>query len=184
MRVTGPGPARSRCKSAASTMRSGRPRQISRARKSRPTINFTLLQVKSYYEMARSAVLSLFERPHAGFQAASIPPLKRMAPRGAILASASVIVMAMPDHHPVVMVPTVIPMPAVIAMHFGTCAVMVAVAVPDHDGFSTGNRRRRNSDRAKRGDNVSKLLHVFLLHCARIKHRKRRERSPGTAREF
>src|SRR5580700_302243 len=136
---------------------------------------------------------ALFCRCLSGLMPASRPrtfhPLKRMAPRGAILVSAfwrqpSVIVMAMPDHHPVVMVPTVIPMPAVIAMHFGTCAVMVAVAVPDHDGFSTGNRWRRDSNRAKRGDNVSKLLHVFLLHCARIKHRKTRERSPGTAREF
>ena len=137
----------------------------------------------------RGAVLSLFEQPHAGFQAANIPPSQENGPSRGHSVSAfwrqpSVIVMAMPDHHPVVMVPTVIPMPAVIAMHFGTCAVMVAVAVPDHDGFSTGNRRRRNSDRAKRGDNVSKLLHVVLLHCARIKHRKTRERSPGTAREF
>jgi hypothetical protein len=66
------------------------------------------------------------------------------------------------DHHLVVMAPAMIAMHPVITMHM--------IVMPDHDGLGTCNRRRGNSDRAKRGDNVSKLLHVVLLHCARIKH--------------
>src|SRR5487761_2079089 len=119
-----------------------------------------------------------------------------MAPRGTILASVflcrpSVIVMAMSDHHhPVVMVPAsivapaMIAVPAVIAMHFAAHAGMVSVAMPDHDGLGTGNRRCRDGDQAKRRDNVSELLHLVLLHYGRIKHRERRERSLRTAIEF
>src|SRR5487761_2257474 len=113
-----------------------------------------------------------------------------MAPRGTILASVflcrpSVIVMAMSDHHhPVVMVPASIVAPAVIAMQVAAHAGMVSVAMPDHDGLGTGNRRCRDGDQAKRRDNVSELLHLVLLHYGRIKHRERRERSLRTAIEF
>ena len=66
------------------------------------------------------------------------------------------------DHHPVAVVMAI--MPAVIAMaaKFGPRAVMVAVS--DDDVLSTCNRWRRDGDRAKRGKNTSKLLHIVLLH--------------------
>src|ERR1700724_3357909 len=91
------------------------------------------------------------------------------------------------DHHdPVGVAMTPAFMPAVIAMfaELGVCAVtamMVAVAaVPDHDGFSAGDRRRCDSNRAKCCNNVSKLLHAVLLGCARIKP----QTSGNVPREF
>ena len=78
-----------------------------------------------------------------------------MAPCGAIL---SLTVMAVSDDHPVVMVM----MPAVIAMHVGTRVHSVMI-VPDHHFLGTCNRRYGNGDRAKRGNNKSKLLHDVLL---------------------
>jgi hypothetical protein len=69
------------------------------------------------------------------------------------------------DHHPVavVMMPALI-MPATIAMaaEFVTRAVMVAV--PDYNVLRTRNGRRRDSKRANGGNDVSKLLHIVLLH--------------------
>ena len=67
------------------------------------------------------------------------------------------------DHHPVAVAMAFI-MPAMIAMaaKFGPRAIMVAVS--DYDVLSTCNRWRRDGDRAKRGKNVSKLLHTVLLH--------------------
>jgi hypothetical protein len=62
------------------------------------------------------------------------------------------------DHDPVMMVT----MPALIAMHFGTCVETVMI-MPDHDFFRTCYRWRCDGNRAKRGNNVSKLLHVILL---------------------
>ena len=53
--------------------------------------------------------------------------------------------------------------PAMIAMHFGAAPKRWMVAVPDHDGFGTCDRRRRDGDGAKRGNDVSKLLHAVLL---------------------
>jgi hypothetical protein len=38
--------------------------------------------------------------------------------------------------------------------------MMMIAAALDHDGLSACNRRRRDSNRAKGGKNVSKLLHV------------------------
>jgi hypothetical protein len=66
------------------------------------------------------------------------------------------------DHHPVAVAMALI-MPAAIAMaaKFGPRAVMVAVS--DYNVLSTRNRRCRDGDRAKRGKNVSKLLHIVLL---------------------
>jgi hypothetical protein len=58
------------------------------------------------------------------------------------------------------------------------------VAALDHDGFSTGNRWCRDGDRAERGNNVSKLLHVLLLISTRTKLRNPKKRSRETAREF
>ena len=69
------------------------------------------------------------------------------------------------DHDPVMMVT----MPALIAMHFGTCVETVMI-VPDHDFFRTCNRRRRDGNRAKCCNNVSKLLHDVLLVCAGDQH--------------
>src|SRR5271167_1478757 len=81
-----------------------------------------------------------------------------MAPRGAIPVSALAFVLAMlDDHHLVVMAPAMIAVPTVITMP----PVMPAmVTMLDHDGLSTGNRRRRDGNRAKRSDNVSELSHV------------------------
>ena len=82
-----------------------------------------------------------------------------MAPRGAILYHASLAVMTMfDDHDPVMMVM----MPAVIAMHFGACIETIMI-VSDHHFLGTCNRRRGNGNRAKRYNNVSKLLHDVLL---------------------
>jgi len=57
------------------------------------------------------------------------------------------------DHHPVVVAPAVIAIPTVIM-------VPAMITMLDHDGLGTGNRRRRDGNGAKGGDNVSKLLHV------------------------
>ena len=62
------------------------------------------------------------------------------------------------DHHPVMMMT----MPAVIATHFSP-RVETVVIVSDHHFLRTCDRRRGNGNRAKRGNNVSKLLHDVLL---------------------
>jgi len=69
------------------------------------------------------------------------------------------IVMAMLDDHNPVMV---VMMPAMIAMHFGTRVEPVMI-MSDHDFLGACNRRCGDGDRAKRCDNVSKLLHDVLL---------------------
>ncbi len=68
------------------------------------------------------------------------------------------------DHDAIMMVM----MPAVIAMHFGACIETVMI-MSDHHFLCTCNRRRGNGNRAKCGNNVSKLLHDVLLVCARNK---------------
>jgi hypothetical protein len=60
--------------------------------------------------------------------------------------------MVLDDYRPVVVVPVMMP-------------IMMTVAF-DHNGLSAGNGRRRDSDRTEGGDNVSKLLHVILLHVS------------------
>ena len=65
------------------------------------------------------------------------------------------------DHHLVVMAPAMIAMPTVIAVPE---VVPAMITMLDHDGLGTGNRRRRDGNRANGGDNVSKLPHVVLLH--------------------
>ena len=76
-----------------------------------------------------------------------------MAPFGAIPVSAlAFVAVALDDHRPVVMVPVVMP-------------IMMTVAF-DHNGLSAGNGRRRDSDRTECGDNISKFLHVVLLHVS------------------
>jgi hypothetical protein len=67
-------------------------------------------------------------------------------------------------HHLVVMAPTVIAMPTVVAMHL--------ITMLDHDGFSICNRRRRKSDRAERGNNVSKLPHDIPPPLCGSKHHR------------
>jgi hypothetical protein len=85
------------------------------------------------------------------------------------------------DYHSVVMVMA----PAVIAMHFGT-RVHSVVIMPDHHFLGTCNRRRRDGDRAKRGYNVSKLLHV-ILHLnggSTLRRGERSRRKPRESKEF
>jgi hypothetical protein len=69
------------------------------------------------------------------------------------------------DHNPIV----VMAMPAAIVMHF--CTRVGAVVMSDHDVFGTCDRRRCDSNRSKRGNNVSKLLHIVLLVLTRNQHR-------------
>jgi hypothetical protein len=66
------------------------------------------------------------------------------------------------DHYLVVMA-----VPAVVAMsaEFGARAVAMVIAVSDHNGLGAGDRRRRNSDHPKGGNDVSKLLHVVSSIC-------------------
>jgi hypothetical protein len=55
-----------------------------------------------------------------------------------------VVVMVVPDeHNPVVVMPAVFAMLTILGAR---AAVMLAIAVPDDDGFSTGDRRRRNAN--------------------------------------
>ena len=80
------------------------------------------------------------------------------------------------DHDlPVVMAPAFVAAEVAMLAEFGTGAetVMVAAAL-DYRGFSAGNRRRRDGDRAKGCNNVSKLLHVVLLGWRGIKPRMQR----------
>jgi hypothetical protein len=93
--------------------------------------------------------------------------------RASIIGSVFVVTV-LDDHHSVGVAMTPAFVPAVIAMfaELGACAIaLMMVAVPDHDGFSAGDRRCCDSNRAKRCNNVSKLLHTVLLGCAMIKHR-------------
>jgi hypothetical protein len=91
---------------------------------------------------------------------------KKMAPCGAISVSSSVFVMMtmLDDHDPSVMVamaPAFVPAAIAMVAEFGTRAEMMMVAAAlDHDVLGTCNRGRRNSDRTKGSDNVSKLLHI------------------------
>ncbi|MEI9924174.1 MAG: hypothetical protein WDN50_12165 [Bradyrhizobium sp.] len=91
----------------------------------------------------------------------------------------SLTVMAMPHHHPVMMVT----MPAVIAMHLGTC-VHPVVIMPDHHFLGTCNRRCGNGDGAKRGNDKSKLLHDVLLVLIGTPTSSYRERSRPNRKEF
>jgi hypothetical protein len=69
------------------------------------------------------------------------------------------------DDNPVgvAMVPDFVPAAVAMSAEFGPRAEVTMIAVPDHDVLSTCNRWCRDSDRAKRGKNVSKLPHVVLL---------------------
>jgi hypothetical protein len=62
------------------------------------------------------------------------------------------------DDHPVVVMAW-----AVIAVHFGTRVETVMMTVLDDNGFSAGNRRYGDGDRANGRYNVSKLVHMVLL---------------------
>src|ERR1700676_2337352 len=76
------------------------------------------------------------------------------------------------DHHLVGVVMTPAAMHAEVPMfaELGTRTkkMMLVGTALDHDGLGARNRRRRNSDNAKGSKNVSKLLHVVLLHLVRI----------------
>jgi hypothetical protein len=68
------------------------------------------------------------------------------------------------DHHVLVMAA-----PAVIAIVVAMIAVLgaravVTIAVSDHDVLSARNRRHSYRYRTDCGKNISKLLHVVLLH--------------------
>lgn len=65
------------------------------------------------------------------------------------------------DHHSVAMMAkAVIPVFAIL----GVCAT-IAIAMPDDDGFSTRDRRGRDSNGNNRRDDISKVLHDVLFLC-------------------
>jgi hypothetical protein len=77
-------------------------------------------------------------------------------------------------------------MPTAITPEFGARTVMVVMvthvvaALLDHDGLGARNRRRRDNERAKRGDNESKLLHSNPPQLSEDKTSHRGGRSCGT----
>jgi hypothetical protein len=90
--------------------------------------------------------------------------VKKMAPCGAISMSSSVDVMTLLDNHHLVgamMAPASVQaeVPMLTELGARTHVMMMETAL-DHDGLSACNRRRRDSNRAKGGDNVSKPLRV------------------------
>jgi len=91
-----------------------------------------------------------------------------MAPCGAISVSSSVYVMTLLDNHHFVgamMAPASVQAEVPMFAELGTRThLMMMGTALDHDGLSACNRWRRDSNRAKGGKNVSKLLHVVLLH--------------------
>src|SRR6185369_4393876 len=100
--------------------------------------------------------------------------------------SASV-AMPLDDHHAVaITMPSA--MPAAVVPIFCTRAIAMMMAVIaatlDHDGLGARNRRRRDDDRTKCGDNVSKLLHSSPPQLIEDRTSDCRERSRGTSREF
>ena len=87
-----------------------------------------------------------------------------MAPCGAISVSPSVGAMTLLDNHhlvSVVMAPASVQAEVPMFAELGarTHVMMMGTAL-DHDGLSACNRRGCDSNRAKGGKNVSKLLHV------------------------
>jgi len=98
--------------------------------------------------------------------------------------------MLLDDHDPVVMTMAPSAMVAAVAVpsEFGARAIAMMMAVIaatlDDDGLSARNRRRRDDERAKRGDNVSKLLHSNAPQLIEDKTSDCSERSRGTSGEF
>jgi hypothetical protein len=71
------------------------------------------------------------------------------------------------DHYlvSVMMAPASVEAEVPVLAELGTSThLMMMGAALDHDGLSACDRRCRDSNRAKGGKNVSKLLHVSLLH--------------------
>src|SRR5215471_3742121 len=102
-----------------------------------------------------------------------------MAPCGAIPVLAFYVLVAIAlllDHNAteiavVVAVPAVGAVPAVIAViaELRTGAAPM-IAMLDHDSVGTRNRRRHNRNRGKRRDDVTRLLHIFLLHQSALNY--------------
>jgi hypothetical protein len=68
------------------------------------------------------------------------------------------------DHHSIAMMAkAVIPVIPVFAI-LGVCAT-IAIAMPDDDGFSTRDRRGRDSNGNNRRNDISKVLHDVLFLC-------------------
>ena len=86
------------------------------------------------------------------------------------------------DYHPVGVVIPPAAMPSMIAMlaEIGARTKAIVMAALDDDGLGICNRRRRDGDRAKSCENVSKLLHVILSQLSEEKTLHATERSEGT----
>ena len=103
--------------------------------------------------------------------------------------SASV-AMLLDDHDLVAMTMPPSAMVAAVAMPaiFGTRAIAMMMAVVaatlDHDSLGARNRRRRDDDRTKCGDNVSKLLHSSPPQLIEDRTSHRSERSRGTSKRI
>jgi hypothetical protein len=68
------------------------------------------------------------------------------------------------DHHAIAMMaPAMIPMFAMFTK-LGARATIV-IALPDDDGFSTRDRRDRQTDGNNRRSDISELLHDVFLLC-------------------
>ena len=90
-----------------------------------------------------------------------------MAPFGAISVSSVRVMTPLDDHHLVsaMMAPASVQaeVPMFAELGASTHLMMMGTAL-DHDGLSACDRRCRDSNRANGDKNVSKLLHVSLLH--------------------
>src|ERR1700759_3601168 len=80
---------------------------------------------------------------------------------------AHLVAAALLDHDAVVIPVTPALMPAIVTVHAdfraGAVPVVMIAAALDHDGLGAGNAGRRNRDRTKRRDDITKLLHCVLL---------------------
>jgi hypothetical protein len=81
-------------------------------------------------------------------------------------------VVPVPDHHHVIamMAPAMIPMFAMFTklgaratIVIAVATIVTAIALPDDHGFSTRDRRGRQTDGNDRRDDISKLPHDVLL---------------------
>src|SRR6185312_239085 len=116
-----------------------------------------------------------------------------MAPRGAIFRfnAQNSVAMLLDDHDLVAMTMMPSAMVAAVAVTsvFGTRAIAVVMmtmvtATLDHDGLGACNRRRRDDERTKCGDNKSQLLHSSPPQLIEDRTSHRGERSNGTRRDF
>jgi hypothetical protein len=89
-----------------------------------------------------------------------------MAPCGAISVSSVRVMTPLDDHYLVsaMMAPASVQAEVPVFAELGASTHMMMGTALDHDSLSACDRRCRDSNRANGGKNLSKLLHVSLLH--------------------